>query len=296
MAGLEICFLEIRNAWRKRAVPGDERRGSHCARWLNVAWQKIASWESPSAPAPRAATSTPRENITSLDQRNSPSHQSIIIPMPPRDEWSGDYGCNVQYFSQQSVGRFTSRRPGFEVDAKLGLPEKTQACPKSSWNKAIRAPPKKSTRPSAHTSDTQSLTFAEFYDLENILILGRVTSGPGGEVIIAGAKKVLKIEFPELAEKITLHIPDEKQKAPRPSCLQRRVCRLLRGGKTRTILRVTPAITALRWPWVKWIAFSRELAGSYCKRPSNTQRQALHQRHSDSRRFNLRLFGRRSRE
>ena len=49
--------------------------------------------------------------------------------------------------------------------------------------------------------------FTDFYDLENVLILGRVTSGPGGDMIIAGAKEVLKVEFPELAGKIAFHIP-----------------------------------------------------------------------------------------
>jgi len=54
--------------------------------------------------------------------------------------------------------------------------------------------------------------FADFYDLENVLILGRVTSGPGGETIIAHARQVLNVEFPELAGKIAFHVPDEKQK------------------------------------------------------------------------------------
>ena len=54
--------------------------------------------------------------------------------------------------------------------------------------------------------------FTDFYDLENILILGRVTSGPGGEVILAGAREVLEVEFPELADRIAFHIPDEKDK------------------------------------------------------------------------------------
>ena len=45
-----------------------------------------------------------------------------------------------------------------------------------------------------------------------MLILGRVTSGPGGDVIIAGAKDVLKAEFPELTNRIAFHIPDEKDK------------------------------------------------------------------------------------
>ena len=40
--------------------------------------------------------------------------------------------------------------------------------------------------------------------------MGRVTSGEGGEILLARAKEVLKTEFPELNEKITLNIPDEK--------------------------------------------------------------------------------------
>jgi predicted NBD/HSP70 family sugar kinase len=54
--------------------------------------------------------------------------------------------------------------------------------------------------------------FADFYDVENVLILGRVTSGSGGDIIIDGAKKVLKTEFPALAGKIAFHLPDEKEK------------------------------------------------------------------------------------
>ena len=54
--------------------------------------------------------------------------------------------------------------------------------------------------------------FTDFYDLENVLILGRVTSGTGGDLIIAGAKEVLKVEFPELTARISFHIPDEKDK------------------------------------------------------------------------------------
>ena len=54
--------------------------------------------------------------------------------------------------------------------------------------------------------------FTDFYELENVLILGRVTSGLGGDIIIAGAKAVLKAEFPELTAKIAFHIPDEKDK------------------------------------------------------------------------------------
>jgi hypothetical protein len=43
-------------------------------------------------------------------------------------------------------------------------------------------------------------------------VLGRVTSGEGGEVILAEARQVLKDEFPALAEEIRLRTPDEKDK------------------------------------------------------------------------------------
>jgi predicted NBD/HSP70 family sugar kinase len=54
--------------------------------------------------------------------------------------------------------------------------------------------------------------FADFYRIESVLVLGRVTSGEGGDVIVATAGRVLKDEFPALAEKIRLRTPDEKAK------------------------------------------------------------------------------------
>ncbi|HXG46056.1 MAG TPA: ROK family protein, partial [Methylomirabilota bacterium] len=52
--------------------------------------------------------------------------------------------------------------------------------------------------------------YAEFYDFRHLLILGRVTSGPGGEIILDHAKRVLAAEFPELP--VRFHMPDEKEK------------------------------------------------------------------------------------
>jgi hypothetical protein len=54
--------------------------------------------------------------------------------------------------------------------------------------------------------------YADFYDARNLLLLGRVTSGAGGELIIARAEGVLREEFPVLAEKIRIRTPDEKSK------------------------------------------------------------------------------------
>ena len=54
--------------------------------------------------------------------------------------------------------------------------------------------------------------YVEYYDYENLLMLGRVTSGHGGEIILDQAKKVLSQEFPEINERITLHVPDEQSR------------------------------------------------------------------------------------
>jgi len=54
--------------------------------------------------------------------------------------------------------------------------------------------------------------YADFYELRNVLVLGRVTSGAGGEVILAKAGEVLRAEFPALAENIRLRTPDEQDK------------------------------------------------------------------------------------
>ncbi|HYG34693.1 MAG TPA: ROK family protein [Clostridia bacterium] len=130
-------------------------------------------------------------------------------PKAAVDEWSGDYGCGVQYFSQQCVSRLLGPA-GIEVEPKLPFPEKLKHVQKLMDQGDCRA------RKIYETIGTYLgyavAHFADFYDLENILILGRVTSGPGGDIIISGAKEVLKIEFPDLLKNISFHIPDEKNK------------------------------------------------------------------------------------
>ena len=54
--------------------------------------------------------------------------------------------------------------------------------------------------------------YADFYDIKHVLILGRCTSGRGGDLILDGANQVLKAEFPELASRIHVQLPDEKSR------------------------------------------------------------------------------------
>ncbi len=130
-------------------------------------------------------------------------------PDAARDEWSGDYGVAAQYFSQQAVGRLLPVA-GIEAPQDMPLPEKLKLVQSLMAQGDARA--RKIYETIGVYLGYQIAHFADFYPLKNLLILGRVTSGQGGDVIVAGAKRLLETEFPELAGKIELHVPDEKMK------------------------------------------------------------------------------------
>ncbi len=151
---------------------------------------------------------TPEGNITSW------LNELAFVPIDyrddaPADEWSGDVGCGVQYFSQQAVNRLLPAA-GIEVPAGMPVAERLVEVQKLMAQGDPRA---RAVYETIGTCYGYAIAhYAEFYDIENVLVLGRVTSGEGGEVILAGARQVLKDEFPALAERIRLRTPDEKDK------------------------------------------------------------------------------------
>lgn len=125
------------------------------------------------------------------------------------DEWSGDYGCGVKYFSQDGVIK-VAPWAGIELDESLSPAEKL---------KVVQGLMAEGDQRAADIYDTIGAYFgyaiayyAEFYDIKHVLIMGRVTSGEGGQILLSRAQEVLDVEFPELASKIELHIPDEKSR------------------------------------------------------------------------------------
>jgi len=54
--------------------------------------------------------------------------------------------------------------------------------------------------------------YCEFYPIQHVMILGRVSKGDGGDLMLATAKKVLETEFPELPA-IQFHTADDHFKA-----------------------------------------------------------------------------------
>lgn len=127
----------------------------------------------------------------------------------PVDEWSGDHGCQVQYFSQQAVSRLIPAS-GLPIDHKLGKPEQlieVQKFMKAGDERAAKI----------YSTIGTYLGYAiphcsRFYHIRHLLLLGRVMSGEGGEIIISGARKVLDDEFPELSASIGISTPDENLK------------------------------------------------------------------------------------
>ncbi|MBI3850793.1 MAG: ROK family protein [Verrucomicrobia bacterium] len=151
---------------------------------------------------------TPDGNITS--RLNELAFAPIDYgPTAPVDEWSGDRGCGVQYFSQQAVGRLIPAA-GIEVDAAMPLPEQLKHVQSLMQQGDGRA------RKIYQTIGTYLgyglAHYADFYEFKHVLILGRVTSGHGGDIIIESAKEVLRLEFPELTSRVAFHLPEEKEK------------------------------------------------------------------------------------
>ena len=151
---------------------------------------------------------TPEGNITSW--LNELAFVPVdYAPGAPTDEWSGDAGCGAQYFSQQCVNRLLGVA-GIDLDPAMSVPEKLKQVQRLMERGDFRA------ARIYHTIGTYLgyaiAHYADFYEIRNVLILGRVTSGEGGSIILNDAKAILAKDFPALAERIAFHIPDEKEK------------------------------------------------------------------------------------
>ena len=122
------------------------------------------------------------------------------------DEWSGDSGCGVVYFSLQAVARLAPVA-GIDVEKDMGQPEILKLVQELQQEDDQRAHAIMQTI-GVYLGYTIA-HYADFYDIKHLLILGGVTSGQGGPIILEEARRVLAKEFPKLAESIDLHLPEE---------------------------------------------------------------------------------------
>jgi predicted NBD/HSP70 family sugar kinase len=132
-----------------------------------------------------------------------------ISPTAPVDtEWSGDAGCGTTTFCQVGVVRLC---PAAGI-----TPEGSDDGQRLAFVQGLL---KQGDERAASIFATIGVEFgyalahyADFYDVQEVLVLGRVTSGQGGDILLENAKKVLETEFPELAAKMNVQLPDEKAK------------------------------------------------------------------------------------
>jgi hypothetical protein len=125
----------------------------------------------------------------------------------PEDEWSKDIGCGVQYLTQQAVFRLAPQ-VGIDLTGTEILAEKLKIAQERLEGGSQGA---------EEIWQTIGVYFgyavahyARFYDVGQLLLLGRVTSGKGGPIILERAQDVLKTEFPGLS--LNLSLPDEKSR------------------------------------------------------------------------------------
>ena len=128
-------------------------------------------------------------------------------PDAMRDEWSGDIGCGVKYFSQDSVIKLAPRA-GIELDESLSPAEKLKVVQKLMEADVPRAAQVYESI-GVYLAHALALYF-DLYHFKHVLLLGRVMSGKGGDLILSRCKEVLADEYPEVNKAILPSLPDEK--------------------------------------------------------------------------------------
>jgi len=151
---------------------------------------------------------TPQGNITGW------LNELAFVPIDyrenaPVDEWSGDEGVGATYFSQQAVGRLLpaagiALANDMPLAAKLVEVQKLMAAGDDRARRIYQTIGTYLGYGIAH--------FADFYEIRNLLVLGRVMTGEGGDIILSVSGEVLREEFPALARSIRVHTPGETEK------------------------------------------------------------------------------------
>ena len=143
----------------------------------------------------------------------------VSADAPLDAEWSGDRGTGVNYFSQDAAIRL-AKVAGIELPAAASPGEKLKALQKLMLSGDARA------RAIFETLGVYLgyglLLYSEFYQMKHVLLLGRVTSGEGGNLLIETARRVLRTEAPELARKASCSFTCPTQATRRVGPVDRR--------------------------------------------------------------------------
>jgi len=132
-----------------------------------------------------------------------------LQPGAMQDEWSTDYGVGCKYFSQDAVIKLAPAA-GIELPEELSLAEKLKFVQKLMEADDPRAAAIFETIGAYFAYNT--VLYSEFYDIDYMMLMGRVMSGKGGDIILKVCNDILAEEYPELAAKCKVTLPDEKMR------------------------------------------------------------------------------------
>ena len=123
------------------------------------------------------------------------------------DEWSTDRGVGCKYFSQDAVIKLAPRA-GIQLDENLSPAEKLKVVQGLMEQDDPRA--QAIFESIGAYLAYAAVQYAHFYDLQHLMMLGRVMSGKGGDTILRVCQQILADEFPALNKKLEVMLPDEK--------------------------------------------------------------------------------------
>ncbi len=130
-----------------------------------------------------------------------------VNPAAMRDEWSGDIGVGCKYFSQDAVIKLAPAA-GIGLDEGLSPAEKLKVVQGLMAQDDPRAA---AIYRSIGTYLAHTLAYYhDLYHFKHVLLLGRVMSGKGGDLILDTCKAALADEYPDVAGAIHPALPDEK--------------------------------------------------------------------------------------
>ena len=129
-----------------------------------------------------------------------------LSPEAMQDEWSGDFGVGCKYFSQDAVIKLAPVA-GIELDPALSPAEKLKVV-QGLANEGHEGALDIFRSIGVYLAHTLVL-YSSFYEIKTLLVLGRVASGVGGDLVISECNRVLAEEHPELDAQINVTLPDE---------------------------------------------------------------------------------------
>ena len=125
------------------------------------------------------------------------------------DEWSTDIGVGCKYFSQDAVIKLA---PAAGICLNEGLtPAQKLVVVQELIENGDPSAVKIYESIGCYLAHTIKL-YCHFYDICHLIVLGRVMSGRGGEIIMDTCKKILADEYPELAANVNVMLPDERMR------------------------------------------------------------------------------------